>query len=264
VAQSPFVDQRVGRAAIEAAHVSVRRENRDVADAAEVAHDARLVLFAEHGRVERRHERRALAARGDIAAAEIGDHVDAGHLSEQRGIVDLPCVAFVRPMPHRLSVHADRAHLRRRASAHALQFVAADGIACRERIRGERFAFEFVVAGRLQFEQRIAQAFGKGDMRLAEHDGRLARRELDRDTIDAVHAGSGHQTEVHAVRLAGFDCFGFLSHADLLVDADVANQRRLSALRGESLRRDSTLLSAECRAKPRDQTRKGANARVIA
>ena len=39
---------------------------------------------AEHRFVERRNERRALAAGGHVAAAEIGDHVDAGQLGEPR------------------------------------------------------------------------------------------------------------------------------------------------------------------------------------
>ena len=111
-------------------------------------------------------------------------------------------------MPHRLPVHADRAHLRGRAAAHARQFVTAHRVARGQRVRRKRRAFQFVVAGRLKREQGVAQAFRKPDVRLAEHGGRLAGRELDGDAIDAVHARAGHQTEVHAVRLVAFDCLG--------------------------------------------------------
>ena len=115
MALRPFVEQCVRRPAVEAAHAAGRVQNRDIADAAKIADHARFVFRAEHGGVKGRHERRALAAGGDVAAAEIGDHVDVRHFREQRGIVDLPRVAFFRPMPHRLAVHADRADFRGRA-----------------------------------------------------------------------------------------------------------------------------------------------------
>ena len=44
--------------------------------------------------VKRRHQRRALAAGGNIAAAEIRDHADTGSLGEQRRVVDLKRIAY--------------------------------------------------------------------------------------------------------------------------------------------------------------------------
>src|SRR5690606_41630981 len=54
-------------------------------------------LVAEQGRVEGGHQRGALAAGGDIAAAEIADHADAGefrseeHTSELQSRENLVC-----------------------------------------------------------------------------------------------------------------------------------------------------------------------------
>ena len=43
--------------------------------------------------VERR-QRRALAAGGDVGAAEIGDDIDAGQARQQRAVADLPGAAL--------------------------------------------------------------------------------------------------------------------------------------------------------------------------
>jgi anhydro-N-acetylmuramic acid kinase len=57
-------------------------QHADVADAADVDDDAHLVALAETGFVERGDERGALAAGGDVAAAEVGDDVDAGQFRQ--------------------------------------------------------------------------------------------------------------------------------------------------------------------------------------
>ena len=94
---------------------------REVGDAAEVEHRDGATRRCEHGAMEGRHQRRALAAGRDVAAAEVGDDVDAGQLGEQRRRVELHRVAgaveLARPMPHRLAVAADRARRRRAIEA---------------------------------------------------------------------------------------------------------------------------------------------------
>ncbi|KAF1855543.1 hypothetical protein Lal_00001523 [Lupinus albus] len=200
MAGRPRVDQRIRGAAVEAAHVAAfAGQNRDVADPAEIADDARLARRTEHRRMERRRERRAVAAGSHVAAAEIGDHIDMGQLGEQRRVVELPRIAAFGAMAHRLAVHADRANLVARQPRGALQFVAAHRVARDERVRRERFAVDLVVAGLLQREQRVAQRLRETDERFREHGRRLAGLETHGDAVDAVHAGSRHQPEVDAV-----------------------------------------------------------------
>ncbi|GBH26521.1 hypothetical protein BvRS1_35700 [Burkholderia vietnamiensis] len=43
----------------------------------------------------------------------------------------------------------------------------------------------------------------EADERFGEHDRRAARFEPDRDAVDAVHAGSRHESEVDAVGRMG-------------------------------------------------------------
>ena len=62
-----------------------------------------LAGVAQHGRVEGRHQRRALSAGGDVAAAEIGHHVAVA------------CVGTtaLRRMPHRSMIDGFRAKAHR-------------------------------------------------------------------------------------------------------------------------------------------------------
>ena len=80
--------------------------------------DAMPIGPREQRGVKRRHERRALPARRDVAAAEIGDDDHAGFLGDARRIVELHGEAAVGPMAQRLAVHAGGAR-RRRASSFA-------------------------------------------------------------------------------------------------------------------------------------------------
>ena len=65
--------------------------------------------------MEGRHQRRALAAGGDVAAAEVGDGGDAGAFGDDVAVAELQreraAVAPLRAVAHGLAVRADRAHL---------------------------------------------------------------------------------------------------------------------------------------------------------
>src|ERR1700679_372460 len=69
--------------------------------------------------MKRRHQGRAFAAGGDVAAAKIGDDVDAQTLRNDVGITDLQRKGRIaqRLMQYRLAVAADGAHLVGRQSA---------------------------------------------------------------------------------------------------------------------------------------------------
>ena len=74
---APGIHQGVARSGVEPAHRSARRQIRDVGDAADIDDDTVLVRRAKTRGVECRHQRRALAAGRDVAAAEVGDDGDA-------------------------------------------------------------------------------------------------------------------------------------------------------------------------------------------
>ena len=94
------VDHHVAGSGVEGDDVFGRasgRNHRDVGDAADVERDAAAPRVAEEQVIDVGDQRRALAAGGDVARAEIGDHRDAGALGEHGGFADLQSVgaAFV-------------------------------------------------------------------------------------------------------------------------------------------------------------------------
>ena len=65
------------------------RHQAQVGDAAQVEHRAVFAGVTQHGGVEGRHQRRALAAGGDVAPAEVGDGGDAGGFGNDAGVAQL-------------------------------------------------------------------------------------------------------------------------------------------------------------------------------
>ncbi len=149
--------------------------------------------------MEGRRERRALAAGGDVAAAEIRDHVDMREFGEQGRVVGLARVAALGAVPHGLAVYTDRVHVGGAQVGGALQLVAADRVARGQRIGGQRFALDLVAAGLLQREQCLAQRIGEAHEGFGQHGRRFAGREAHGDAVAAVHAGAGHQPEIDAI-----------------------------------------------------------------
>ena len=107
--------------------------------------DAVTVRMPRTPGVEGGHQRRTLAAGGDVAAAEVGDHRDAGEFGKQRGIADLQGVAVLRAVSHGLAVAADRADLFGRRSRREASSPLPHNP--RQLVGGQRGAMEFVVPG---------------------------------------------------------------------------------------------------------------------
>ena len=61
----------------------------------------------EYRFMERGNQGRALPTRGDVATAEVCDHVDANALCQPRGVVQLDGEAALGAMAYRLSMAAD-------------------------------------------------------------------------------------------------------------------------------------------------------------
>ena len=104
--------------------------------------------------MQRRHQRRALAAGGHVAAAQVADHVDATQLGQQRAIHQLQRVAgaveFLRAVAHRLPMGADCMDLRHAHAALPQQGVDYAGVNAHQRVGGQRSQVQFVVAAAVQ------------------------------------------------------------------------------------------------------------------
>ena len=167
-------------------------EYRDIRDAAYIKNDARRLDAAEQPVVKRRHQRRALAARGDIRGAKVADRCYAGALRDDVGIAYLQRVGArsVRLVPHGLPVTADGAYL---GGLHAGQPQQLDcGVAKPlPDLAVERAEIRNGLIGRRHdgFAQRVAQRIGVGvAVRCEQFDGGVA--ETHERGIDAVHAGA--------------------------------------------------------------------------
>jgi hypothetical protein len=110
----PAIQQNIAWTGVVARDAAVGVQHADVADAADVDDDPRRARRAEGGGVEGRHQRCALAAGGDVAAAEISDDVDARQFGQQRRIVRLAREAEFGPVPHGLTVDSNGCHRSRR------------------------------------------------------------------------------------------------------------------------------------------------------
>src|SRR5690606_21288756 len=100
----PGIHQHVCRPGIKAAYAAVRIQYGDIRDAAQVQHNPG-VAGARLGRMKCRHQRRTLATRGNVAATEVGDHIDTGELGDACRCVQLNRVAQVWTVADRLSVY---------------------------------------------------------------------------------------------------------------------------------------------------------------
>ena len=94
--------------------VQARRHQRDVGDAADVLHGAPPPGRPEQQVIDQRHQRRALAAGGDVAHAEVADHRSAGALGDHGGLADLQrraqAARRARAVHGGLAVRADEVH----------------------------------------------------------------------------------------------------------------------------------------------------------
>ena len=154
--------------------------------------------------MKRRHERGALAAGRNVAAAEVGDDVDAAQLGEQRGRVQLDRVAAVversGPMAHRLAVGRDGAYRAALDAARDEQRRDDLRIEPRQRIGGARAARQFVVAASVECQQLAAQRRVERAVFMSDDAQRKAigigGAQVDEYTVDAVERGARHQADV--------------------------------------------------------------------
>jgi hypothetical protein len=99
----------------------------------------------------------ALTAGGDVAGAEVADHVDAGQFGEQGRVVQLERIAdaieLARPVAHRLAVGANGDDPRCsgfRSACHGQQLHDDLGIATHQGIGAQCRPMDLVVARRVE------------------------------------------------------------------------------------------------------------------
>ena len=200
-----MIHQHVGGAAVETDRAAVGVQHGQVGDAPEVQHGDRFAGAREHGAVKRWHERRALAARCHIAAAQISDDIDAAQFGEQRGVVQLDrvpvAVELAGAMTHGLAVGANRVHLLGRDAAGGQQFIDRLRARAHQRIGRQRSAMQFIGPRRVQRQQLGGERWLEWPMRMSKHL-QPAAREVDQHCVDPIERGAGHQADVDLVHRA--------------------------------------------------------------
>src|SRR5262249_33653799 len=140
-------------------------------------------------------ERRALAARRDVAAAEVGDDANAGELGEQGGIADLRGETELRPVADRLAMAADGAGRPGAGTCRGEQLSRGGGIRASARVGREGDVLDFIPARAVEREELSSQRRRKGDVGVAAH-ARQATAEIGEHRVDPVEAGARHQADV--------------------------------------------------------------------
>ena len=149
--------------------------------------------------MQRWYERGALTAGSDIAAAKIGNNVDAGAFSQHRRVLALARIAdaVMRAglMTNRLPMGADGLYVVRGQTRTGKQPGDAFGVDHGECVGGQCFAMDLVVACMLQVQKALAQLGRERHVGVGE-DGWVFAGKVRQHAIDAVQAGARHQADV--------------------------------------------------------------------
>ena len=180
-----------------------RRQHADIGDAADIEHHAGGSFVGKQRLMEGGHQRRALAAGGQVAAAEVADGKNAAQFGQQRQIGELDAVAVLRGVAHGLAVAADGGDVLRFEPLRGEQLGDGLGVQAAEFLRQQAAAVDFVVAAVLQFEQALLERVGIIDGAVRQRALPAAAVHAHQHGIDAVHAGAGHQSDIELAVLHG-------------------------------------------------------------
>ena len=211
VGLDPAIEQGVGRAGVEADDCGrglLRVDDGEIGNAPQVEDAVAALQARKDMGMEGRHQRGALAAGGDVGAAQVGNDIDAGGFGQARGVKQLQGVALGGHVAYGLAMGAQRAHLPGRDAALLQQLLHAFGVEVCQLLTCARGGSQFIGGRVLQGRELTAQRLRHG------HEGAgqgLANPALviegDQHAIDAIHAGAGHQAGVYLVRV-GEVCLG--------------------------------------------------------
>ena len=194
-----------------------RRNRREIADAAEVLHDAPVTAMAVEHVIEEGNQRRAFAAGSHVGGTKIGDHRHADLRRDHRRLAGLPGAGDAAPekrrwrslVIERLAVAADQFALQPRASLRGANRVGIEfaqqelqprkiGDAGRPRVhRREHSATHLGRIGKLVMRQQF------------EARAEAAALDAHQRDVDAVRRGAAHHAgDDHARHLVGDQCMG--------------------------------------------------------
>ena len=188
----PGIQQAVAWPGIEADDRSVAHQHGDIGNAADIGDDAVFGGGAKHLVVEGGHQRSALAAGGDVAAAKIRDHGDAGQFGEGVRIPDLPGERHlhVGAVAQRLAVAADGGHLGR---GHSRRLQQAVGGPCEGASQFHVHLSDVVEGGQIGgVDQRCQTALERRlvGRRRGRHHLQRVGVEIHQGRVDGVQAGA--------------------------------------------------------------------------
>ena len=227
VVLDPAVQQRVGGASVVAADMDGRAgtcagiagdadarggwragicgsgtavDHRQIGDAAQVQDAEAPWMVCKQVGMEGRHQGGAVAAGGDVGAAQVGHDIDAGALGQARGVEQLQAPVFGRSMTHGLAVGAQGTDAARRQAGLLQQGTDAAGIEIGQCLAGQGGAAQFVVGWVLQGGELLAQGFRHGQEGVAQGGTDVPfGGEGEHDAVNTIHAGAGHQADVDLV-----------------------------------------------------------------
>ena len=114
VGLDPAIEQGVGRAGVEAGDCGrglLRVDDGEIGNAPQVEDAVAALQARKDMGMEGRHQRGALAAGGDVGAAQVGNDIDAGGFGQTRGVKQLQGVALGGHVAYGLAMGAQCAHL---------------------------------------------------------------------------------------------------------------------------------------------------------
>jgi hypothetical protein len=154
---NPGIHQHIARPGVKADDGQGRIQPGEITDAAQVQHHPRFVRVAKPGLMRCRHQRRALAARRQIATTKIAHHINAGQFRQQGQIGQLHSVASLRRVAHGLAMTPHRHHLRRADASLRQGQLAHFSVQARQLLSQAGGAIQFIIAHRLQGQNLGAQ-----------------------------------------------------------------------------------------------------------
>ncbi len=196
MAAIPAIEQGIGRAGIKTIDTArIAWQHRDIGDAAEVQYHPQGAGFGKQRLMEGGYQRRPLTTEGHVHGAKIGDNVDAGLGGQQGGVADLQGKAKLGAMADGLAVAADGANIFGLKLRLGQQRVGGGGKLSRHQIIGHPHAVDFVVARGAEGMQRAGGLLRPGVTK-RRFDPQFIPSDHHQHGINAVHAGSRHQTDI--------------------------------------------------------------------